>query len=233
MRHTCRPGTRAGAAFGTVVPHLARMVFGASASPGAAAPRSNTVQRLADMGRILSGGRRGMYVADPGSAGASGRFLRRRIVHDIEHVADDMITILKMSPDDRLKEHVRRQVARVVEYDGGHVGAGAACGGGGGGTAPDAGDGADAVCPAVDAGAVRGVDAGSDEEEFRDDLEAEMWGDTYIRQLATAAVGEDAGAPAPRTAEPCRARRQAAAPACTARALAALAARPEDMHAIN
>ena len=127
------------------------------------------------MGRILSGGRRGTYVANPESAGASGRFLRRRIVHDIEHVADDMITILRMSPDDRLKEHVRRQVARVVEYDGGRVGAGAACGGGGR-AAPDAGDGADAAGPAVDAGAGRGVDAGSDEKELHD-FEAKIWGE--------------------------------------------------------
>ena len=134
--------------------------------------RLNTPGSLSFMGRILSGRNRGMDVANPGSGGAAGMCRRSRVRRDVGRVTDDMITILKMSPDDRLKEHVRRQVARVVEYDGGHVGAGAACGGGGGG----GGGGADAAGPAVDAGAGREEDAGSDEEEFHDDLEDEVWG---------------------------------------------------------
>ena len=115
-----------------------------------------------------------MDVANPGSGGVAGKHRRSRVKRDVERVADDMITILRMSPDDKLKEHVRRQVARVVEYDGGHIGAGAACGGGR--AAPDTGGGTAAAGFAVDAGAGREGDAGSDGEEFHDDLEDEVWG---------------------------------------------------------
>lgn len=117
-----------------------------------------------------------MYVADPGSAGASGRFLRRRIVQDIEHVADDMITILKMSPSGKLKEHVGMQVARVVEYDGGRIAGGGGGGGGGGVAMSDAECGAGAAGSDVDAG-IDGDEgcAGSDGRPHRNDLEDEIW----------------------------------------------------------
>lgn len=90
----------------------------------------NSGPRMVGMGRILSGRLRSAYVADPGSAGANGRFQRGRIMRDVELAVDDIETILRMSPDDKLREHVRRQVARLV---GGAGGTGDDDGGGGGG----------------------------------------------------------------------------------------------------
>ena len=125
------------------------------------------------MGRILSGRLRGAYVADPGSAGAGGRFHRVRIVRDVEHAVDDIETILRMSPDDKLKEHVRRQVARLV----GGAGGGTGHGGDGGGTGGDGGeDGGDyAGSSGMDADATgAGPDEGEDGSPS-DDFEASLW----------------------------------------------------------
>ena len=124
------------------------------------------------MGRILSGRNRAMDVADPGSGGAAGKHRRSHVKRDVELVADDLITILRMSPSDKLKEHVRKHVARVVEYDGKHVGEGAVCGGAE--AAKGSGSPAD-----VNGGATSGIGAANsaDDGEFHDDLEDQMWGD--------------------------------------------------------
>ena len=118
------------------------------------------------MGRILSGRLRSSYVADPGSAGPTGRFQRVRIMRDVEHAVDDIETILRMSPDDRLKEHVRRQVARLA---GGAMAGGEGVGGEGGARAGGEGMGGDAGSGGG------GGEGGAGEEGPGDDLEAELW----------------------------------------------------------
>lgn len=119
------------------------------------------------MGRILSGRLRGAYVADPGSAGAGGRFQRVRIMRDVEHAVDDIETILRMSPDAKLKEHVRRQVARLVDGAGGGSEHGAD-GDGGAGADYAGSTGMDA--DATGAGPDDGEDGGPS-----DDFEASLW----------------------------------------------------------
>ena len=129
------------------------------------------------MGRILSGRHRGMYVADPDSAGDNGRHHRLHIMQDLKHAGDDMITILRMSPDEGLKREVRSQIARIVESDGGRLEGGT--GGGdatrGPGSPPEeaAGDAA-----AGDPSGAAGVDGDGDGDTraYRDELEDELWG---------------------------------------------------------
>ena len=137
----------------------------------------NTPRRLPTMGRILSGRHRGLDVANPTSGGEAGRCRRAHVKRDVELVADDMITILRMSPDDRLKEHVRRQVARVVEYDGGHVGAGAVCGGGNAAAVAAADEPRSPLDAGMDGGGNGGDVGESDAERKLHDFEDELWGD--------------------------------------------------------
>lgn len=129
----------------------------------------NITRRLKSMGRLLSGRHRAMDIANPGSRGNAGWQTRKYVKRDITRMADDMISILRMSPDDKIKEHLRSQIARVVESAGGTVrggGWGAAAA-----TADDAGVAAPSVQPSGSAAAA------SDDDEFRDDLEDELWGD--------------------------------------------------------
>ena len=129
------------------------------------------------MGRILSGKRRAMDMSDPKSGGGSaGRKRRSHVRRDVQDVADDMIAILRMSPDDGLKDHVRRQVARVVEFDGGRI----VPVDGGGGDA-DGVDEAYAVGPASGGGGGGGDGGVADTDGgggmFHSDIEAKIWGD--------------------------------------------------------
>lgn len=116
------------------------------------------------MGRILSGSSRAMDVADPGAGGKAGMCRRSRIMRDVELAADDMITILRMSPSDRLKDHVRRQVARVVEFDGGAV------------AAEPAGLTASGADDMVDGSADHST-GGDDADSSGCDLENSIWGE--------------------------------------------------------
>ena len=116
------------------------------------------------MGRILSGSSRATDVADPVAGDKAGMCRRSRIMRDVELAADDMITILRMSPSDRLKDHVRRQVARVVEFDGGGVAAEPA-----GLAAADADDVAD--------GGADHSTGGDDAGSSGSDLENSIWGE--------------------------------------------------------
>ena len=118
------------------------------------------------MGRLLSGRHRAMDIANPGSRGVAGRQTRKYVKRDIVLIADDMISILRMSPDDKLKEHLRSQIARVVESAGGTVGGG---GWGEAAAAADAGVAASSVQPPDN--------AGGNDDELMDDLESEIWGD--------------------------------------------------------
>ena len=129
------------------------------------------------MGRILSGKRRAMDMSDPKSGGGSaGRKRRSHVRRDVQDVADDMIAILRMSPDDGLKDHVRRQVARVVEFDGGRI---VPVDGGDSGVDADGVDGAYAVGPASGGGGGGGDGGGADTDGgmFHSDIEAKIWGD--------------------------------------------------------
>ena len=78
-----------------------------------------------------------------------------------------MISILRMSSDDKLKEHLRSQIARVVEAAGGTVSGGGW--GAGAAAAADAGVAASSVQPSDNAAA--------GDDELMDDLESEIWGD--------------------------------------------------------
>ena len=119
------------------------------------------------MGRLLSGRHRAMDIANPGSRGVAGRQTRKYVKRDIALIADDMISILRMSSDDKLKEHLRGQIARVVESAGGTVGGGGW--GAGAAAAADAGVAASSVQPPDN--------AGGNDDELMDDLESEIWGD--------------------------------------------------------
>ena len=120
-------------------------------------------------------------MSDPKSGGSAGRKRRSHVRQDVKDVADDLIAILRMSPDDGLKDHVRRQVARVVEFDGGRIvsvddddG-----GGGGGGGDADGVDEADTGGPASGGGGGNGdgTDTGGSGGMFHSDIEAQIWGD--------------------------------------------------------
>ena len=123
------------------------------------------------MGRLLSGRHRAMDVSNPGSRGVAGRQTRKYVKRDMTRIADDMISILRMSPDDKLKEHLRNQIARVVEAAGGTV-----CGGGWGAAASTAGDAGVAASSVQPSGNAAAAD-GDNDDELMDDLEAEIWGD--------------------------------------------------------
>ena len=118
-------------------------------------------------------------MSDPKSGGSAGRKRRSHVRQDVKDVADDMIAILRMSPDDGLKDHVRRQVARVVEFDGGRIVSVDDGGGGGGGGDADGVDGADTGGPASGGGGGNGdgTDTGGSGGMFHSDIEAQIWGD--------------------------------------------------------
>ena len=163
---------RTGAFFGgrtASVPRRRRIQPSIVAAGRHAAPLPlNTARRVKSMGRLLSGRHRAMDIANPGSRGNAGRQTRKYVKRDITRTADDMISILRMSSDDKIKEHLGSQIARVVESASGTVrgggwGAGAAA-------AADAGAAASSVQPSDNANA-------GDDDELMDDLEAEIWGD--------------------------------------------------------
>lgn len=123
------------------------------------------------MGRILSGRNRERDIADPKSGGAKGRYRRRHMMRDIDLTFADLETMLRMSPDERLKRHVREHIAKIAPLAGvgaGAVPAGATASGEGGGTA-GAGDAAGA--------SDRDGEYGAGVEILEDDLEKEVWGD--------------------------------------------------------
>lgn len=115
-----------------------------------------------------------MDMSDPKSGGSAGRKRRSHVRQDVKDVADDLIAILRMSPDDGLKDHVRRQVARVVEFDGGRI-----VSDGGGGVDADGVDEADTGGHASGGGGGNGdgTDTGGGGGMFHSDIEAQIWGD--------------------------------------------------------
>lgn len=131
------------------------------------------------MGRILSGRHREQDVADPKSRGARGRYRRVYIMRDVELVFSDVELILRMSPDEELKEHVRRQIARVAPLAGLSVGPSAAGGDGGGGDAANEGAaGAEAAGGGGGAYNDGGESGGGGVDDLppEDELEKELWG---------------------------------------------------------
>lgn len=113
-------------------------------------------------------------MSDPKSGGSAGRKRRSHVRQDVKDVADDLIAILRMSPDDGLKDHVRRQVARVVEFDGGRI-----VSVDDGGVDADCVDEADTGGPASGGGGGNGdgTDTGGSGDMFHSDIEAQIWGD--------------------------------------------------------
>ena len=117
------------------------------------------------MGRILSGGRE-RDVADPKGGGADGRYRRLRIMRDITYAGDDMLAILRIGTDDRMRAHVLKQIARLAEAAGGAPGRAAADG--------------DAANVAVDsdrpAGEPEKEDGADESDAIESGFEDRMWG---------------------------------------------------------